>query len=322
MEETLNMSKWHEPQQPTQQSTWLEDQLAKSLFFHIKLHEWMLLETAEQLEQLRGDQLDWDHLEQLGISRRAWNKVIHSGVKPVMVFAHPEVLRQYPRLTGYYRMLAMVSQKSMSRLRLPVNAFEDGSRTPTQDEAQRIAYHLNSIISRLVEGDEVIRLREMDIWRGMAAGAQAQGSWQNAKGKEAEILVKELVRQQAHRVGIKHENDTSISLVNGLEVRFSDDPDVSVERQGQVTAVIEIKGGIDPAGALERLGAAIKTLQRVKQKFEGCITILLIRRSSTTEGVKSDIERSRAYIDVWFTIEDFLNKPEIQEEIWRRLGLL
>ncbi len=131
-----------------------------------------------------------------------------------------------------------------------------------------------------------------------------------------------MVRQQAHRVGIKHENDTSISLVNGLEVRFSDDPDVSVERQGQVTAVIEIKGGIDPAGALERLGAAIKTLQRVKQKFERCITILLIRRSSITEGVKWDIERSRAYIDVWFTIEDFLSKPEIQEEIWRRLGLL
>jgi hypothetical protein len=95
-----------------------------------------------------------------------------------------------------------------------------------------------------------------------------------------------------------------------------------VERRGQVTAVIEIKGGIDPAGALERLGAAIKTLQRVKQKFEGCITILLIRRSSITEGVERDIERSRAYIDVWFTIEDFLNKPEIQEEIWRRLGLL
>jgi hypothetical protein len=59
MEETLNMSKRHEPHQATQQSSWLEDQLTKSLFFHIKLHEWMLLETAEQLEQLRGDQLDW-----------------------------------------------------------------------------------------------------------------------------------------------------------------------------------------------------------------------------------------------------------------------
>jgi hypothetical protein len=68
------MSKRHEPHQATQQSSWLEDQLTKSLFFHIKLHEWMLLETAEQLEQLRGDQLDWDHLEQLGISRRAWTK--------------------------------------------------------------------------------------------------------------------------------------------------------------------------------------------------------------------------------------------------------
>jgi hypothetical protein len=41
MEETLNMSKRHEPHQATQQSSWLEDQLTKSLFFHIKLHEWI-----------------------------------------------------------------------------------------------------------------------------------------------------------------------------------------------------------------------------------------------------------------------------------------
>ncbi len=316
------MSKHHEAHQATQQSSWLEDQLAKSLFFHNKLHEWALLEIAEQLDKLHGDGYDWDNLEQLGISQRAWKKVIHSGVKPLMVFAHPEVLCKHPRSTAYYRMLAMVSQKSMSRLRLPVAAFEEGTRMPTPDQAQRLVYHLNSIISRLVEGDETILARELDIWRGMAAGTQAQGSWQNAKGARVEVLIKELVRQQARLLGIEREDDTSINLANGLEIKFGDDPDVRVEQQGQVVAAIEIKGGIDPAGALERLGAAIKTLQRVKQVFERCKTILLIRKSTITEGVKKDIERSQEYIDVWFTIEDFLDKPEIQEAVWRRVGLL
>lgn len=130
------------------------------------------------------------------------------------------------------------------------------------------------------------------------------------------------MRQQARLLGIKHEGDTSISLVNGLQIKFGDDPDVQFEQQGKVAAAIEIKGGIDPAGALERLGAAIKTLQRVKQEFGRCKTILLIRKSTITEGVKRDIERSREYIDAWFTIEDFLDKPEIQEDVWRRVGLL
>jgi len=140
--------------------------------------------------------------------------------------------------------------------------------------------------------------------------------------REGEVLIKELVRQQARLLGIEREDDTSINLTNGLEIKFGDDPDIRVERQGQIIAAIEIKVGIDPAGALERLGAAIKTLQRVKQAFKRCKTILLIRKSTITEGVKKDIERSQKYIDAWFTIEDFLEKPEIQEDVWQRVGLL
>jgi len=55
----------------------------------------------------------------LGISQKAWNKVIHRGIKPVLIFAHPQVLMSVSRAVGYYRMLAMVSQKSMNRVALP-----------------------------------------------------------------------------------------------------------------------------------------------------------------------------------------------------------
>ena len=160
--------------------SWTVDQLAKSEFFHQKLHEWELMEVAHQIDQIKGETLSWTRTS-LDISKKAWNKVIHRGIKPVIVFAHPDVLMSVSRSTGYYRMLAMVSQKSMNQVGLSTLRYEAG-HTPKSEIAESIARHLNKIIGKLVEADETVDAREFDIWRGMAAGSQAQGSWQNAKG--------------------------------------------------------------------------------------------------------------------------------------------
>ena len=158
---------------------WTLDQLAKSAFFHRKLHEWKLLEIAEQLETVRGEGLLWSDLN---IAEPAWNKVIHRGIKPVIVFAHPHVLRTVPGSAGYYRMLAMVSQKSMKRIGINLDSYEAGRPLTDEVGVLAAAQHLNRIISALIELDETLNAREFDLWRGMAAGSQAQGSWQNNKG--------------------------------------------------------------------------------------------------------------------------------------------
>ncbi|CAD7770444.1 MAG: hypothetical protein KIIPBIDF_00173 [Candidatus Methanoperedenaceae archaeon GB50] len=93
-----------------EKESWTIDQITKSEFFHQKLHEWGLLEIAYELEGIKGEELEW-HLENLNITTKAWNRVIHRGIKPIRVFAHPEVLKQNPKRVGYYRMLAMVSSK-------------------------------------------------------------------------------------------------------------------------------------------------------------------------------------------------------------------
>ncbi|RJS73116.1 hypothetical protein CW714_03595, partial [Methanophagales archaeon] len=98
-----------------EKESWTIDQITKSGFFHQKLHEWGLLEIAYELESIKGEDLEW-YIEDLGITKRAWNK----GFKPIRVFVHPEVLKQNPKRVGYYRMLAMVSQKSMSRVGLSI----------------------------------------------------------------------------------------------------------------------------------------------------------------------------------------------------------
>jgi len=72
--------------------SWLIDQVTKSEFFHQKLHKYGLLEVAYAIEDVHGENLDWNK-KNLGISEKAWKKVIHRGIKPVRVFAHPDVLR-------------------------------------------------------------------------------------------------------------------------------------------------------------------------------------------------------------------------------------
>jgi hypothetical protein len=166
----------------SKRGSWSIDQLAKSEFFHQKLHEWELMEVARQIDQVKGETLNWQKAS-LDISDKAWDKVIHRGIKPVIVFAHPDVLMNISRSTSYYRMLAMVSQKSMNQVSLSTVRYEKGY-FPKFEIAEAIAKHLNKITSKLVEADEAIDAREFDLWRGMAAGSQAQGSWQNTKGRK------------------------------------------------------------------------------------------------------------------------------------------
>src|SRR5205807_6267739 len=63
-------------------------------------------------------------------------------------------------------------------------------------------------------------------------------------------------------------------LSDGIEMVFGSDPDVSFYRQDAVgkawVCVIEIKGGTDPAGAVERYGAATKSFQNALVSNNKC----------------------------------------------------
>ena len=137
--------------------SWSIDQITKSEFFHQKLHEYGLLEIAYAIEQVQGEHLDWNR-EDLGISEQAWNKVIHRGIKPVRVFAHPYVLQNVHRSVGYYQKLAMVSLKSMNNIGLSITSHETGrSRRPMgEQKARDVSRRLNELISRLIESDDTL----------------------------------------------------------------------------------------------------------------------------------------------------------------------
>ena len=173
------MSEESSPDNEANYRAWTLDQVTKSEFFHQKLHEWGLITIAEEIECIQGETLRWDH-NTLGITESAWSKIIHRGIKPILVFAHPTVLGSVARSFSYYRMLAMVSQKSMIRIRLPINRYETGVSVPGEKIATELCKHLNGVISRLIEFDEknqCSRVRSLAGNGGWHTGTRIMGKY-------------------------------------------------------------------------------------------------------------------------------------------------
>ena len=108
-------------------------------------------------------------------------------------------------------------------------------------------------------------------------GVTLDGSFRNQIGKVAEREIKESVlRWMKDRSLIDPEEDfkesAEYSLPNRGVMRFGSEPDISFLRDGSLVATIEIKGGTDPAGALERLGAMSKSFAETPP---GCVNFLV-----------------------------------------------
>ena len=281
------------------------------------------------IEGVPGETLDWD-LDQLSISKDAWNRVIHSGVKPIIVFANPAILTTIEKSVSYYRMLAMVSQKSMNQIGASTARYEQSDNLPKPNTAFLIAQRLNLIISNLVESDNELNRREFDVWRGMAAGSQAQGSWQNRKGDQAEYEIRQNLVEQLRRSGLIkedrlvniHSRILELNLLDGRRLSMGSEPDLVIFSGDRIQAAVEVKGGIDTAGVLERIGAAMKSLSRVKEDDPTAITILIVSRVSMTPQAESDILANKQTVNSWFAIEDILQSPTRRSEYYQLLGLI
>lgn len=240
----------------------------------------------------------------------------------MVVFAHPAVLQSVARSVGYYRMLAMVSQKSMSNLHLNVLRLEQGSGLPDERHAWAIAKRLNPIISALLRADETLDAREFDVWRGMAAGAQADGSWRNWRGKQAELSVQTAVLERIGEKGLLREAmPPRYELADGRTLVFADEPHIAIYHRDTLQVAVEIKGGIDAAGILERVGAAVKSLSRAGEENPDAVTLLLVPEIAMTERAVEDLSINRQVVHHWYTIEAFLGDEACREEVFRHMEI-
>ena len=220
-------------------------------------------------------------LDELMISPEAWDYVNTSGFDPKSVFGHPSLLRDHPEASEYYRGIALLSRKRVSDLAGSVDSWEDRTRKARIRKVHviRVVRLYNAVISSIIEGSNGWTLE--NGYRNVIAnmGIGLDGVVRNLIGRDAEQLVKNRIKNWLERRGLIvefNDEETQFILADGYSMRYGSEPDIEFRRlageESEVVATIEIKGGKDPAGALERLGAIQKSFQATPPN---CVNILV-----------------------------------------------
>lgn len=296
----------------------------------------VLSNAIELLKSIDASKLDWHDPREIGISQTAFDYIKGQGTPLTYVFCHPKIIESNPSLILYYRGLAGLPQKGATRLAFDVAKYETGEKIP-MGKAVDLAKVLNSYISEIVDSDSKFSATNAQLMVAMSYGAQMNGSWRNAVGDEGitrikQILVgflrdKKVIQTVTYKEGITLPKDKlidveqvqEIKLTNDYTLTFSSEPDVSLrDPSGTLISVVEIKAGIDPAGALERYGAAKKSFSRAKHESKAVETIYL---GLLTPTVRKEIRDDQLVTKEYSIGEVFSSQPERQNFLNRIIWL-
>ena len=225
--------------------------------------------------------LDYRPLDHLMISEAAWSHVEDAGIVPRLVFAHPALLKANPRVSQYYRGIALLSQKRVSAIVGTVASWEDPSKTPrvTDEKSLEVARLYNAVISSIIDGatEWTVENGYRNVIANMGIGLD--GTMRNQIGQDAEATIKSRIGRWLKGQDLIDRFDRNSSfytLPGDYSMRFGSEPDIEFRKTdgsgSNVVATIEIKGGTDPAGALERLGAIQKSFEETPP---GCVNMLV-----------------------------------------------
>lgn len=255
----------------------MTDDGLRSLLFSELLKKREDKELRDVIEGFSGP-LDFEPIAELMISHSAWGHVKMLGVEPRMIFAHPSILMAHPKTSMYYRGIALLSQKRVqTSAKSSVAKWEDGTQTKNVnlDKARKVACLYNIMISSIIEGSSDWTLD--NGYRNIIAtmGITLDGMFRNKIGKAAEKVVKDRIVAwlDSHNIITSSEPDIGrYVLPKNTLMNYGSEPDIEFIRDQQPIATIEIKGGRDPAGALERLGAMTKSFSETPA---GCVNFLV-----------------------------------------------
>ncbi len=316
----------------------------RSTFFYRKLVEYKTLTFPVRVAELfpHEDLYDWSKRSEWGIGEDAFTYVGGTNLNYLQVFCHPKVLREHQELLAYYRNIAALPQKAVGKLvGIHPKKFEDTSipeRILNEVQALTFARLFNEHIT-LIFDSSVLSLSPQDLEGLLLAstGAQIDGSWRNKIGEEAErvvrlLLIKEAIKRKIVHALLKREKleivpfdekrvddllgeiDTfrGMMLTNKTSIIFSSEPDVSlIAQDGTTIAVIEVKGGTDSAGALERYGAAKKSFEKTLHVSPKAKTIFI--SNSLTAEVKERLRRDQS-VTKYFNLVEVLHASETSEQ--------
>ena len=305
--------------------------LRASFFYQARRIFQSLCETVEKIDPSK---YDWSKPQELGISKSSWEYIQRNNIPPTLIFCHPQLISDCPTLVGYYRCLALLPQKGMSRLGVNTTSLEEGKRVSLpRDKALQIAKVINSFISSIIDSDPNFSLEELRLAAQANLGTQINGSWRNEigvegtrrirslilkhfldKGQIAELWLKEETVSSPKKMPTSIDDVRGFKLVNGYKIVFGSEPDISVRNpQDILEGAIEVKAGTDPAAALERYGAAKKSFDKALSENKAAITFYLASSPMLTPAVMEAIANDRLVRKEFDLTGIFLN-DEAREE--------
>ncbi len=318
----------------------------RSTFFYRKIKEYNVLAFPSIIANLSPliQLYNWDQRVQWGIGEDAYSYISkHPSLQLIQVFCHPKLLREYPVLLAYYRNIAALSQKSVNYLiGVSVAKYESDPDNKNALDDKQIALlvklfneHISLIIDSSIQSFTEEELHGLLL---TSTGAQIDGAWRNAIGEEAEKVVQRLLVKEAVKLdllsafipksgtGIEAFDLTKLEeqlgniskyrgvmLSNATSILFSSEPDISlVGKQGTTVGVLEVKGGTDPAGALERYGAAKKSFEDTRRTAPDAKTILVA--SCITQEARERIDQDKKTISSYFNLTEIIREKKKYSE--------
>jgi len=322
----------------------------RSAFFYRKLKEYHTLAFPLMIAELLPIEhlYDWSDRNNWGIGEDPFSYIQgHPDLHLIQVFCHPKLLREYPTLVAYYRNIASLSQKSVGYLAsIDIKKYENsrGNRhLLTEVQAFSLARLFNIHISLIVDSSiQSFTKEELHGLMLASTGAQIDGSWRNKIGEEAEKVVQRLLVKEVKERDLLSalipgfgtvvevynpakldeqlgniERYRGILLTNQTSILFSSEPDISLlNKQGTTAGVIEVKGGADPAGALERYGAAKKSFEESRHTNPTVKTILVA--SCITREVHTRIQQDPT-ITIYFNLTEMLSDASISSQFMQQV---
>ena len=230
-----------------------------------------------------------------------------------LVFAHPKVLATHPDTSLHYRGIATLSLKRVSSIAVSVDSWEKQPNRArvSYENALKVARLYNVVISSIISNSTDWSLE--DGYRNVLAtiGISLDETLRNIIGQEAEQAVKARIFEWLKgESGISYStevNGKSWLLGDGVVVRmeYSSEPDICFEvlldnGSWHVVSTIEIKGGTDPAGALERLGAVKKSFDQTPVRTKNFLVAGVL-----TKEMRNQLEKMQ--VESYFVLHEILH---------------
>lgn len=326
----------------------------KSSFFYEKLRSLGYFEIFGKLKKViedQGNAYTWEKHLEWGISEKSWGKVEEAEVNPLLVFCHPKILKINPSFLRYYRSVSMLPIKGLKTIAQFSNVErveEKGIKIP-DNKVMFVVNAINQISSFVVEMSSDFDEKQIQAMIHATAGSYIEGSWRNKIGAEGERVVRTVLLKALYRnkelISYLDKNDCStlidsnvseedlvknvpniksVTTVNNQAIYFSSEPDIEfIDSEGQTVGAVEIKAGLDPAGALERLGAMFKSFDNILSKQPDAETILVA--SCITDEVQSRLSDANS-VSATFILNELINNTRGRRDrfvtrIRRILGL-